>query len=270
MTDNANAKAFRQLHAGPDLLLLANCWDVASARLVENLGARALATTSAGVCWSHGYPDGDALPIDVLIASVRAITRVAKLPLSVDIEGGYSGDPETVAETVAALIDAGAVGINLEDGAAPPELLESKIERIKQRAARAGVDVFVNARTDVYLRGLVPEPARVEESVARGRRYRDAGADGLFVPKVIDPGEIRSIAAAVSELPLNVLAWPKLPPASELPALGVRRLSAGSALAQLAYGRLNAAAGAFLREGRSEPLADGATTFAQMNPLFPR
>jgi len=263
------ARTFRQLHKGPGLLLLANCWDAGSARVLENLGAPALATTSAGLSWSNGYPDGDALPTDRLVASVRAIVRAIKVPLTVDIESGYSGDPAAVAETVAALMDAGAVGINLEDGSGPPELLAAKIERVKQRAAQAGVDLFVNARTDVYLRGLVPEPARVEESLARARRYRGAGADGIFVPKVVDAGEIKAIASSI-DLPLNVLAWPKLPPASELPALGVRRLSSGSALAQLAFGRTAAAATAFLREGRTDLLTEGAIPFAEINPLFSR
>jgi 2-methylisocitrate lyase-like PEP mutase family enzyme len=263
------SKTFRQLHDGPGLLLLANCWDAGSARLLENLGARALATTSAGLAWSNGYPDGDALPVERLVASVRAIARVIKVPLTVDIEGGYSSDPAAVAETVAAIIDAGAVGINLEDGAAAPELLAAKIERVKQRAEKARVDLFVNARTDVYLRGLVPEAARIQESRERAKRYRNAGADGLFVPKVVDAKDIEAIASAI-ELPLNVLAWPKLPPAAELAALGVRRLSSGSALAQIAFGRAAAAAAVFLRDGRSDHLSEGAIPFAEMNPLFPR
>jgi len=261
------AQTFRDLHAGPDLLVLLNCWDAGSARLIASLGARALATTSAGVAWSCGYADGNALPVDRLIAAVRAIARVATVPLSVDVEGGYADDPAVVAATVATLIDAGAVGINLEDGAGSPDLLAAKIERIKQTAARAGADLFVNARTDVYLRELVPAPARVGETLARARRYRDAGADGLFVPKVIARDEIRAIAAG-AELPLNVLTSPGLPAAAELPALGARRLSAGSGLAQRAYGAAAAAATELLRTGRSEPLVEGAIGYPTMNALF--
>jgi 2-methylisocitrate lyase-like PEP mutase family enzyme len=266
MTDKT--KTFRQLHVGPELLLLVNCWDAGSARVLENLGAPALATTSAGLAWSNGYPDGDLLPVELLVSNVRAINRVIQVPLSVDVEGGYSNDPAKVAELAAALIDVGAVGINLEDGASPPDLLAAKIERVKQRAAQLGVDIFVNARTDVYLRGLVPEPVRVEETVARGQRYRAAGADGLFVPKVVEPKAIKVIASSVA-LPLNVLAWPALPPAAELGALGVRRLSSGSALAQFAYGRVAMLAADFLRDGRSAPLSEGAMPFASINPLFP-
>jgi 2-methylisocitrate lyase-like PEP mutase family enzyme len=263
----SNARLFRSLHEGPDLLVIANCWDAGSARLIESLGVRALATTSAGVAWANGYRDGDALPVDRLATVVRAITRVIRVPLSVDFEGGYSTDPATVGENVAAILDAGAVGINLEDGTLAPEVLAAKIGAVKKRAERAGVELFVNARIDVYLKGLVPEPARVEETLSRARRYKEAGADGIFVPKVVDRGEIRTIASSIG-LPLNLLGWPGLPAAAELSALGVRRLSAGSALAQLAFGCAAAVAGEFLRDGRSEPLLDGAIGFGDMNGLF--
>jgi 2-methylisocitrate lyase-like PEP mutase family enzyme len=258
---------FHRLHQGPDLLLLANAWDAGSARLIESLGARAVATTSAGVAWANGYPDGDALPVERLIAVVVAITRVVAIPLTVDVEGGYSRDPERVGETVGAVVGAGAVGINLEDGNAPPELLAAKIEQAKKAAAKRGVKLFVNARIDVYLRALVAEPERVAETLGRARRYREAGADGIFVPKVIDRGEIQEIASS-TPLPLNVLAWPGLPPASELAPLGVRRLSAGSAIASSAWGRTAAVASAFLAGGASEPLSEGAMSFAQSNGLF--
>jgi 2-methylisocitrate lyase-like PEP mutase family enzyme len=260
------AETFHRLHDGPDLLRLANCWDAGSARVIENLGARAVATTSAGVAWSNGYPDGNALPVDRLLASVRAIARVLRVPLSVDIEGGYSDEPETVGMTVAALLEAGAVGINIEDGRRPPELLAAKIERAKRAAQGVGVNLFVNARTDVYLHGLVPESLRIEETLARAKQYRDAGADGLFVPKVVESSDIRTIATRAG-LPLNVLAWPGLPSASELTALGVRRLSAGSSIAQFALGRAAAAAAAFLGDG-SRPPADGGPSFAELNALL--
>jgi 2-methylisocitrate lyase-like PEP mutase family enzyme len=266
-TTTTTADTFRSLHHGPRLLVLPNCWDAASARTFEALGAPALATTSAGVAWANGYPDGDALPVDVLIATVRAIARVVRVPVSVDAEGGYSDDPAGVAETIAAVVDAGAVGINIEDGSGPPALLASKIERAKQAAARRGVDLFVNARTDVYLRGLVPPAARVAETLARASTYRAAGADGIFVPAVVDPGEIREIAASAG-LPMNVLAWPGLRAAPELFALGVRRLSAGSAIAQAALGRAADLAGAFLRDGRSDAVREGATSYAELNALF--
>lgn len=265
---NANhAQTFRKLHHGEDLLLLLNCWDAGSARLFESLGARALGTTSAGLAWSNGYPDGQLLPTERIVSAVRAIARVVSVPLSVDIEAGYSDDLAMVGETVEALVDAGAVGINIEDGTASPELLATKIATVKTAAARAGVDLFVNARTDVYLHGLSPEVERIAETLARARRYRDAGADGLFVPMVTHPIEIKAIAAEAS-LPLNVLAWPKLSSAKELAALGVRRLSVGPALTQLAFGRAALAAGRFLREGRADIVLDGGLPFDELNALF--
>jgi 2-methylisocitrate lyase-like PEP mutase family enzyme len=266
MTDLA--ATFRALHTGPDLLLLANVWDAGTARLVESLGAAALATTSAGVAWSHGYPDGDTLPAEQLVGTVAAITRVVRVPLTVDIEGGYSDDPAAVGDLVARVIDAGAVGINLEDGTGLPDLLARKIEMAKATAARLGADLFVNARADVYLRGLAAKEARVEEVLTRAARYRDAGTDGLFVPGLRAPDEIRAVASACGR-PLNVMAYPGLPDAADLAALGVRRLSAGSGITQAVWGRTAALARAFLEDGRSAPLGDGAMAYADINRLFP-
>lgn len=262
----APAARFRHLHQD-GLLVLPNAWDAGTARLMESLGATAVATTSAAVAWSHGYPDGDLLPVPLLTATVAAIARVVSVPLSVDVEGGYADDPAAVAETVAAVLAAGAVGINIEDGTGPPDLLAAKIAAAKGAGARLGVDLFVNARTDVYLRDLVPAGRRLDETLARAARYRAAGADGIFVPGVTDAAEIRAIAGAVS-LPLNVLARPGLPSASELAALGVRRLSAGSGIAQAVYGRTAALAAAFLRDGASDPLTEGAMPYAEINALL--
>jgi 2-methylisocitrate lyase-like PEP mutase family enzyme len=260
------AEALRRLHAPGELLVLPNAWDAGSARLIEHAGATAIATTSAGLAWAHGYPDGDALPPAILATAVAEITRVLSVPLTVDIEGGYSSDPRAVGETVAAVVAAGAVGINLEDAGAPPELLCDKIAAAKRAAAAAGVDLFVNARTDVYLRRLVASERAVAETLARAERYRAAGCDGLFVPGLTDAEEIRTIVAAVP-LPVNVLVRPTLPPVARLRALGVRRVSAGSAIAQAAYGTVERAAAQFLREGRYEAMLETTTPYATLNGL---
>lgn len=260
------AEHFHRLH-DDGLLLLANAWDAGSARLIESLGAAAIATTSAGVAWAHGFADGDRLPVPRLIATVADIVRAVRVPLSVDVEGGYSDDPDTVADHVAGLIEVGAVGINLEDGGGAPELLCAKIERIKRAAARLGVALFVNARTDVYLRGLAPEPQRVQETLARAARYRDAGADGLFVPGASAQEQVREIAAGCG-LPLNLLARAALPPAAQLREWGVRRLSAGSDLAQSAHARVRALAAGFLHDGDSRPLSEQALPYSELNALF--
>jgi 2-methylisocitrate lyase-like PEP mutase family enzyme len=262
----AAARAFRGLHQ-EGFLILANAWDASSARLIESLGARAIATTSAAVAWSHGYADGDVLPVPLLLATVRAIVRVIRVPLSVDAEGGYSDDPAAVGQTIAAILEAGAVGINIEDGTGTPDLLCAKVEEAKSAAQRLGVDLFVNARTDVYLRQLVPEARRLEETLERAARYREAGADGIFVPGLADSAGIRAVAAAVP-LPLNVLAMPGLPVAAALASLGARRLSAGSGLARAALGRTAAVAAAFLRDGSSDSLTSEATPYAEMNALL--
>jgi 2-methylisocitrate lyase-like PEP mutase family enzyme len=259
--------AFRRLHAGPDLLFLANAWDAGSARLIESLGAPAIATTSAGVAWSHGYADGGHLTIELQVATVAAIARVIGVPLTADIEDGYSADPAVAGENVARVVDAGAVGINLEDGAGTPDLLCAKIEHAKRAAARLGVDLFVNARTDVYLRKLAEGDAALNETIARARRYRAAGCDGVFVPAVVDAAAIRALAEAI-ELPLNVLAWPGLPAIADLQALDVRRLSCGAGAALAALNRARAYASAFLTEGRATAEPEPSLTTRQINALF--
>ncbi|MGZ8364398.1 MAG: isocitrate lyase/PEP mutase family protein [Caulobacteraceae bacterium] len=258
---------FRALHAGPEVLKLPNAWDGASARLFESLGAKAIATTSAGVAWAHGYPDGDALPVRLLLASVADMARVVAIPLSVDIESGYSDDLDEAARVAVAVIEAGGAGINIEDGAGSPDLLCAKIAAIRAAAKARGADLFINARIDVYLRGLAPPERAVEESIARARRYAKAGADGAFVPGTVDAAEIKTLAEGVG-LPLNVLARPGLPDAAELQRLGVRRLSAGSGICQALMGQAGALAADFLTNGRSGPLAEGAMAYGDINALF--
>lgn len=189
----SNAETFHSLHTS-GFLTLPNAWDAGSARVIETLGARAVATSSAAVCWAHGYADGHHLPVDVLITTVREITRVVSIPVTCDFEGGYADDPAQVADNIARVIDAGAVGINIEDGREPPELLARKIAAVREAAAKAGVNLFINARTDVFLKGLAQGEAAVAESLRRGALYREAGADGLFVPFVVETAHITAIA----------------------------------------------------------------------------
>lgn len=168
---------------------------------------------------------------------------------------------------VRALVDLGVAGVNIEDGASNPDLLVAKIERIKSAARSVGAEVFVNARTDVYLRGLVPRDRLVDETVARASRYRAAGGDGIFVPGLKDAAAIRAIASEVT-LPLNVMAVPGLPSVSELAALGVRRLSAGSAIAQSVWSRVESLTRDFLATGRSDPLSEDAKGYGELQRLF--
>jgi 2-methylisocitrate lyase-like PEP mutase family enzyme len=253
---------FRQLHH-ERVLVLPNAWDAATALSIEGAGASAIATTSAGVAWSHGYPDGDALPVRLLLATVDAITRTVRVPVTVDIEGGYAADPVAVGQAVAAVIEAGAVGINIEDGIGSPDLLCSKIRAAKDVAATLGADLFVNARTDVYLRNLSEPRHQADETISRAELYRSAGADGIFVPGLTAVDDIRSVVASVG-LPLNVLATPGLPPLPVLETCGVRRLSAGSSVALAALGQIATWVAAFVQDGSSDIFA-GAPTYSSIN-----
>jgi 2-methylisocitrate lyase-like PEP mutase family enzyme len=262
------AARFRARHREGSVLLLPNAWDAGSALLMESLGAEAIATTSSGVAWAHGYSDGDRLPVAAYAEALREIARVVSCPISADAEGGYGTDPAAVRENLARLIGAGAVGFDLEDGNGAPALLCRKIEAAKAAAAHAGVDVFVNARTDVFLKALAPGRA-VEETLARAAQYATAGADGLFVPAAISAAEIDALVKGQA-LPLNVMARPGLPPLATLARLGVRRLSAGSAIAQAALGTAKRLASQFLAEGSTDALFAGALPYAEGNALFAR
>jgi 2-methylisocitrate lyase-like PEP mutase family enzyme len=257
---------FKSLHNGQQLLVLPNAWDAGSARLIESRGAAAIATTSAGLAWSHGYPDGDALPAEALFTAVREISRAIRVPLSVDIEGGYSNDPIAVAKIVAGVIRAGAVGINIEDGSGSPEILCAKLEAARQAASREGVDLFINVRTDVFLRSLASGDAAVEEVIRRSRLYRDAGCDGIFVPALAQAAHIKAISAVIG-LPLNIMLVPGLPSFTELYQQGVRRLSAGSAISQAALA-LTARLATNLLAGSSDEIFTETVDYGTTNQLF--
>lgn len=263
----SNTDLFRRLHAGPDLLILPNAWDAGSARVIETLGAKAVATSSAAVCWSHGYADGHHLPVDFLVATVREITRAIAIPLTCDFEGGYADAPATVGENVAKVIDAGAVGINIEDGLGAPDLLAAKIEAVRKAADKAGVALFINARTDVYLRKIAEGAAAVGEVLRRAALYRSAGADGLFAPGIVVPEEIILVAADCG-LPLNVMARPGLSTGPALQHLGVRRISSATGLARAALSALTAATTHFLATGDSDALAKADAVGLNYNTLF--
>jgi len=266
MSDSNSARAFRVLHQS-GLLILPNAWDAGSARIIEHAGAKAIATSSAAVAWAHGYPDGEAVPPDALLATVREIARVVRIPVSADIEAGYAPDAEAAGAFAARVVAAGAVGVNIEDGTGAPELLAAKIVRVKEAAAKAGVDLWINARVDVYLRQLEKGEAAYEETVKRAQRYREAGADSIFVPGVAEAGLLSRLVREVV-LPLNVLAWPGLPPAEKLKELGVRRLSAGSGIARAVLNKVHSMAQAFLADARSEPLNEGVLTNQELNRLM--
>lgn len=264
-----HAARFRALHQQGSMLVLPNAWDGASARLAEDCGAAAIATSSAAVSWAHGVPDGEKLPREMLLAVLGEIVRTVKVPVSVDSEGGFSSNPDEVAEFVVALARAGAVGINLEDGTSPPDLLAAKISAIRRACKRDGVDVFVNARTDVILHRLVPAEDAPGEAISRGKLYFEAAADGLFVPVLTDLAAMTKIAEAV-DLPLNVLVRPTLAPIAELKNAGVRRVSAGSELCRAALGAARRAMKEMLESGRYGALYAEGEGLPNMNALLTR
>jgi len=264
---SSSVDRFRKLHEGALPLRLPNAWDAGSARLFESKGATAIATTSAGLAWSLGYQDGRQLPVHRLIAAVASIMRVLAVPLTVDIENGYSDDPEVVVDYVMQLVGLGVAGINIEDGPDKPELLASKIEAIRKALGKSGDDLFINARSDVFLASLVDEEHLMAESIARAKRYADAGADGLFQPGLWKDQDIKALADA-TKLPLNVMAWPGLGDARALGRLGVRRLSAGSGIAQVAMATVERLAENFLQGGSSAPLFEGTMPYPQLQSLF--
>lgn len=265
------ANRFLELHQGPRILALANVWDVASARIVEQAGFKAIATSSAAVANSLGYPDGQRISRAEMLAVVKRIAAKVSVPVSADLEAGYGEGSDEMAATARALIEAGAVGLNLEDGVeeaalVPVEQHVAKVRRIRETGEELGVHVVINARTDVYL-AQVGEPAsRFEHAVRRLNAYRDAGADSLFVPGVYDADTIGKLAQAVNG-PLNVLAGPTVPPLAELERLGVRRVSFGSWPARAALGFFSRFAHELLEKGTFTTLDDWAIPYAELNRL---
>ena len=260
---------FRKLHHEPNLLILPNVWDAGSARVFEDAGAKAVATTSAGMAWALGYQDGNVLPTDKLAAIVARITKVISIPLSVDFEGGYTDNPKEIAKKLKPIIEAGAVGINIEDGEGKPELLAGKIEQARKTADSAGVKLFINARTDIYLNDSESPEKQIQETIARAALYRDAGADGIFVPGLCEVGAVKAIVPEV-KMPLNVMAWPGLPAANQLSKLGVRRLSSGQTITQVLWKHAADLAKNFLETGDSQPLTENSMGYSKLQGLFGR
>ncbi|MEU4217954.1 isocitrate lyase/phosphoenolpyruvate mutase family protein [Actinoplanes sp. NPDC026623] len=244
---------FRDLHVPGNPLVLVNVWDAGGARIVENAGAAAIATTSAGVAWGLGYPDGDAVDLDDAVALVERIARVVSVPITADIEKGY-GD---VAGTVRRIRAAGAVGVNIEDGAT------AQPGRVAEARA-AGPDLFINARIDTFLAGA----GGLDETLERAAAYLAAGADGIFVPGVTDPATVAALVERIAA-PVNVMAGPGAPTIPELAKLGVARISLGAAVAEAAYGLVRRAAETALGAGGYGELA-GADGYGELNALFTR
>lgn len=270
----AKARIFLELHHAAHILVLPNAWDAASARIFEEAGFPAVATTSGGVANSLGYPDGENVSREEMLAAVHRIAAAVTVPVSADMEAGYADSAAGVAETARAVLAAGAIGMNFEDGtrvpADPLAAVESQVEKIRairQAADSLGVHLVLNARTDVFL-AQVGEPAsRAREAIRRANAYREAGADCLFIPGVAEP-EIISVLVRSIHGPINILAGPATPPAPELDRLGVARLSTGSGPMRVSLTSTREIARALRETGDVAPFLKGAVTHADSNRLF--
>ena len=258
-TQLARARAFRAMHE-PPALVLPNAWDAASARLVEEAGAEAIATTSAGIAWSLGHSDGSRLTRAAAVEAIRRIVVAVQVPVSADIESGYADSLDELATTVRAVIGAGAVGITIDDR--DNSQLRSideqgqRIAHVRQTADETGLPLFINACTDAFSTSSAPDlDARLGEALQRADAYARAGADGIFVPGVTDPATVRQLADQV-RVPLNIMTDPTAPTIAALAECGARRISIGSGLAQATSNLIAQAAGEILSEGTYRILRD--------------
>lgn len=266
-------EAFRRMHHGPEALVLVNAWDVASARIVEECGFPAIATTSAGIAFAHGFPDGQAIDPSLMMNAVAEIALAVSVPVTADAEAGYGADPQSAAQTAHEVLTAGAVGMNFEDATGKPKaplaelsLQVERIHAIRGVATEAGIPFVLNARTDVYLLQVGDPATRYGETVKRLTAYRDAGADCVFAPGIRDAQTIGRLVKDIG-CPLNVLAVPGAPSISELSALGVKRVSLGSGPMRAAIGQLRKLGEEVKNRGTYTHMED-APSHAEMNKLM--
>ena len=269
------AEALKALHLGKAPLVLPNVWDVASARVIEEAGFPALATTSAGIAFAQGFPDGEKISAGQMLQAVAQIAKAVRVPVTADVEAGYGDRPEDAARTARGVIEAGAVGMNFEDSTGdsnhPLTELPLQLERIhaiREAAQQLDIPLVLNARTDVYLLQVGDPAKRYDEAVRRLQAYRDAGSDCVFLPGVRDAETIRRMVADLG-CPVNVLAVPGSPSVPELAALGVRRISLGSGPMRATLGLLRRLAAELKAHGTYTSM-EGSPSHAEMNALMNR
>ena len=285
-TRRAKAELLRGLHRRGSILVLPNAWDPLSARVFESCGFAAVATTSAGIAYSFGYPDGERLGRKEMAEATGRIVGAVSVPVTADVEGGYGPSPDDGAETARAVVEAGGVGLNLEDAAdvSPPgqerspgggavgplveiEAQAEKIRAVVAAGQETGVPLVVNARTDTYWRSVGDPGWRFSETVLRANAFFDAGADCVFVPGIKDPETIYRLAREIPG-PLNVLGVPGAPTIPELAGLGVRRVSVGSGPARAVMGLVRRIGQELLDGGTYASLSEGAVPYDEANSLF--
>ncbi|MCQ4040461.1 isocitrate lyase/phosphoenolpyruvate mutase family protein [Streptantibioticus rubrisoli] len=266
------ARRFREL-ALESVLVLPNAWDAASAAVIAEAGARAIATSSAAMAWSLGRGDGQKMSREEMARAAARVVAAVELPVTVDAEAGYGPTEEDAVATATAVIAAGAIGLNLEDSTVPRgplftvERQSARIRAARAAAVEAGLpELVINARTDVYLSQTGAAEYRLGEALDRAVAYAEAGADSFFVPALLDLDTLRELAEA-SPLPLNALAMPGGPSVAELAQAGVRRISLGAGVARAAYSAAREAALELLNEGTFKGL-EGTLEASHLNSLF--
>jgi 2-methylisocitrate lyase-like PEP mutase family enzyme len=274
MDRRAKAEHFQKLHLGPEILVIANAWDAASARVFEHAGMKAIGTGSAGIAFSHGYPDNEAVPREVILEATREIVRIVNVPVTADILSGLGQTIDAVVATVKEVIAIGAVGINIEDGSDTGgvhlfdiEEQAAKIAAIRRAVDDSGIPIVINARTDSFWLKLGDEKRRLAESIKRANRYREAGADCLFVPSAADKATIKTLVDEIDG-PVNILTVPGCPPIAELQALGVRRVSEGSGPMRASMMLTRKIAQDLLATGTYARFHTGAVPYPEANKLF--
>jgi 2-methylisocitrate lyase-like PEP mutase family enzyme len=271
----AKAQDLRALHHTPKILVLPNAWDVTSARLLEEMGFPAIATSSAAVANSVGYPDGQHVSRDEMLEVVERIASAVRVPVTADMEAGYATTAEEMEETARELLQAGAVGLNLEDSSNDesvllelPEYLD-KLSAIRAVSTSSDVPIVINARTDAYWWKGAQAGTRLAETVRRANAFREASADCVFVPGLYDPSDIGHLRQE-SPGPINILATPKTPPISELQRLGIARVSFGSGGYRTAIGAFRRLVQEAIDLGTYTFMSEIAVSGAQNNALHQR
>lgn len=236
ITQKERVKLLKSLHVKGEPLIVYNIWDAGSAQAIQEIGAKVIATGSWSVAAAHGYADGEKLPFDLVIANLKRIVANVDLPVTIDLEGGYGQSPNELQETVTKVIEAGAVGINFEDQTVGGEGLYSiedqcmRIKAVREAAEQASIPIFINARTDIFLK-IAPDnhnDEHLEEAVRRASAYSEYGADGIFGPGLCDAGYIEKLCKN-SPIPANIMKLPDTPTSKHLAQLGVARISYGPA-----------------------------------------
>ncbi len=269
----AKAEALRRLHHGDTPLVLANVWDVPTARIVEAAGFPAIATSSAGVAWTLGYPDGQRVSRNEMVEVVAGIANAVALPVTADLENGYGADAEAVTKTIEGLIAAGGVGLNLEDSDGHTghtvygfDHAVAQVRTAREAATAGGIDVVINARTDVFFPTNKGFDDRAAEAIRRGNAFLEAGADCVFIPFIAKPDLIATLVKEIDG-PVNILAGPGLPSIKQLGEMGVARVSIGGAFSRMAYAAVRRAAEE-LRDAGTYGFMDGDIPHVELNALL--